>query len=167
MSKAPQTGGRSSWALVLSTLSLLAAVLIAAAALQVWFGLQPMARLRGALGAIGSGKAAKLPDDFPSEVQPLVDDLNNLIEVNAQIVLRARTQAGNLAHALKTPLAILADEAHRLSSSGQAHSATWGRLSPITRAAQPANTRPMPATTLKGMPNGTGRSGLFWCRLRK
>jgi signal transduction histidine kinase len=105
--------------LILS-LSLLAAVLIAAAALQVWFGLQPMARLRGALGAIGSGKAAKLPDDFPSEVQPLVDDLNNLIEVNAQIVLRARTQAGNLAHALKTPLAILAD---RLSSSRQAQSA--------------------------------------------
>jgi signal transduction histidine kinase len=108
--------------LILS-LSLLAAVLIAAAALQVWFGLQPMARLRGALGAIGSGKAAKLPDDFPSEVQPLVDDLNNLIEVNAQMVLRARTQAGNLAHALKTPLAILADEAHRLSSGGQAQSA--------------------------------------------
>jgi signal transduction histidine kinase len=108
--------------LILS-LALLAFVLITAAALQVWFGLQPMARLRGALGAIGSGKAAKLPEDFPSEVQPLVDDLNNLIEVNAQMVLRARTQAGNLAHALKTPLAILADEADRLSSKGQAKSA--------------------------------------------
>ena len=62
------------------SLALLALVLIAAAALQVSFGLQPMTRLRRALGAIGSGKAAKLPSDFPSEVQPLVDDLNNLIE---------------------------------------------------------------------------------------
>jgi signal transduction histidine kinase len=105
------------------SLALLALVLIAAAALQVSFGLQPMTRLRRALGAIGSGKAAKLPGDFPSEVQPLVDDLNNLIEVNAQMVLRARTQAGNLAHALKTPLAVLTDEAYRLASRGQAESA--------------------------------------------
>jgi signal transduction histidine kinase len=94
-----------------------------AAALQVSFGLQPMSRLRRALGAIGSGSAAKLPGDFPSEVQPLVDDLNNLIEINGQMVLRARTQAGNLAHALKTPLAILTDEANRLESRSEAESA--------------------------------------------
>jgi signal transduction histidine kinase len=105
------------------SLGLLALALIAAAAFQVSFGLQPMSRLRRALGAIGSGKAAKLPGDFPSEVQPLVDDLNNLIEVNAQLVLRARAQAGNLAHALKTPLALLTDEAWRLESRGQAESA--------------------------------------------
>jgi signal transduction histidine kinase len=105
------------------SLALLAFVLIMAAALQVSFGLQPMSRLRRALGAIGSGSAAKLPGDFPSEVQPLVDDLNNLIEINRQMVLRARTQAGNLAHALKTPLAILTDEAQRLESRGQAESA--------------------------------------------
>jgi signal transduction histidine kinase len=105
------------------SLALLALVLIAAAALQVWFGLQPMSRLRHALGAVGSGKTAKLPGDFPSEVQSLVDDLNNLIEVNAQMVVRARTQAGNLAHALKTPLAVLNDEADRLAGRGQAVSA--------------------------------------------
>jgi signal transduction histidine kinase len=105
------------------SLGLLAFVLIMAAALQVSFGLQPMSRLRRALGAIGSGSAAKLPGDFPSEVQPLVDDLNNLIEINGQMVLRARTQAGNLAHALKTPLAILTDEANRLESRSEAESA--------------------------------------------
>jgi signal transduction histidine kinase len=105
------------------SLALLALALIAAAALQVSFGLQPMSRLRRALGAIGSGKAAKLPADFPSEVQPLVDDLNNLIEINSQMVLRARAQAGNLAHALKTPLAVLTDEASRLESRGEAESA--------------------------------------------
>ena len=101
------------------SLALLALALITAAGLQVLFGLQPMARLRDALGAIKSGKAAKLLGDFPSEVEPLVGDLNNLIEINAHMVLRARTQAGNLAHALKTPLAILTDEADRMSNRGQ------------------------------------------------
>jgi signal transduction histidine kinase len=101
------------------SLVLLGIVLIVAAGFQVAFGLQPMSRLRGALAAIGSGAARKLPRNFPSEVQPLVDDLNNLIEVNAQMLLRARTQAGNLAHALKTPLAILTDEAYRLDRKGQ------------------------------------------------
>jgi signal transduction histidine kinase len=105
------------------SLFLLSLALIAAAALQVSFGLQPMSRLRRALGAVGSGKAAKLPADFPSEVQPLVDDLNNLLEVNAHMVLRARAQAGNLAHALKTPLAILTDEAGRLEQRGDAEAA--------------------------------------------
>ncbi len=105
------------------SLALLALALITAAGLQVLFGLQPMARLRDALGAIKSGKAAKLLGDFPSEVEPLVGDLNNLIEINAHMVLRARTQAGNLAHALKTPLAILTDEADRMSNRGQIETA--------------------------------------------
>jgi signal transduction histidine kinase len=105
------------------SLALLALVLVAAAALQVSFGLQPMSRLRRALGAIGSGAADTLPGDFPSEVQPLVDDLNHLIEINSQMLLRARAQAGNLAHGLKTPLAILMDEAYRLERRGQAEAA--------------------------------------------
>jgi signal transduction histidine kinase len=105
------------------SLALLALALVGAAALQVLFGLQPMSRLRRALGAIGSGSADKLPGDFPSEVQPLVDDLNNLIEINSQMLLRARAQAGNLAHGLKTPLAILTDEAYRLQRRGETESA--------------------------------------------
>jgi len=104
-------------------LSLLAAVLIAAAALQVAFGLQPMSRLGRALGDVRSGRLTKVPSDFPSEVQPVVDDLNNLIEVNTHIVARARTQAGNLAHVLKTPLAILTGQAHRLASIQQTEAA--------------------------------------------
>ena len=63
------------------SLALLAFVLITAAALQVSLGLQPMSRLRRARGAIESGSAAKLPGDFPSEVQPLVDDLNKVFIV--------------------------------------------------------------------------------------
>lgn len=56
------------------------------------------------------GRAARLPDDSPSEVRPLVQDLNALIDANAEMIRCARAQAGNLAHALKTPLAILVDE---------------------------------------------------------
>jgi signal transduction histidine kinase len=102
---------------------LLAIALTGAAALQVAFGLQPMSRLRRALAAVGSGKTGRLPRSFPTEVQPLVDDLNNLIEVNARMLLRARTQAGNLAHALKTPLAVLTDEAYRLEDRGETEAA--------------------------------------------
>jgi signal transduction histidine kinase len=105
------------------SLILLALALVAAATLQVSFGLRPMSRVRRALGAIGSGSADKLPSDFPSEVQPLVDDLNNLIEINSQMLMRARAQAGNLAHGLKTPLAILVDEADRLKRRGESESA--------------------------------------------
>jgi signal transduction histidine kinase len=106
-----------------TSLGLLAIALSTAAALQVVFGLQPMTRLGRALRAIRSGKATHLPKSFPLEVQPVVDDLNSLIDVNGQMVVRARAQAGNLAHALKTPLAVLADEADRLERRGQAEAA--------------------------------------------
>lgn len=104
-------------ALALS-LGSLALALIAAGILQTWFGLRPMRRLREALRKIRAGEAEILPRDFPSEVRPLVDDLNALIEANTQMVRRARTQAANLAHGLKTPLAVLTDEARRLSARG-------------------------------------------------
>jgi signal transduction histidine kinase len=108
--------------LILS-LSTLAGALIGAGLLQTWFGLRPMRRLREALGNIRAGKADALPNDFPSEVMPLVDDLNALIDANTQMVRRARTQAANLAHGLKTPLAVLADEARRLLARGDAEGA--------------------------------------------
>lgn len=103
--------------LVLS-LGSLALALVGAGVLQTWFGLRPMRRLRDALREVRAGKAEALPPDFPSEVKPLVDDLNALIEANTQMVRRARTQAANLAHGLKTPLAVLTDEARRLSVRG-------------------------------------------------
>lgn len=82
-------------ALVLS-LGALAIALIGAGVLQTWFGLKPMRRLRLALGNIRSGQADALPSDFPSEVRPLVDDLNALIDANTQMIRRARAQAANL-----------------------------------------------------------------------
>lgn len=100
------------------SLSLLAAGLIAAAVAQVVIGLRPMRRLREKLAEVRTGRADRLPEDFPSEVRPLVSDLNALIESNREMVRRARAQAGNLAHALKGPLAILTDEAERLAQAG-------------------------------------------------
>ena len=102
----------------------LAVALLVAAAFQIGFGLAPMRRMRLALGAIRAGEAHRLPNSFPTEVQPLVDDLNALIDTNAAMVRRARTQAGNLAHALKTPLAVLADEARCLDVRGDASGAS-------------------------------------------
>jgi signal transduction histidine kinase len=106
------------------SLALLALALVVAAMLQVGFGLQPMSRLRAALAAIKSGEAAQLPHDFPSEVQPLVDDLSGMMELNRDMLQRARAQAGNLAHGLKTPLAIMTDEAYRLAAKGQTEAAS-------------------------------------------
>nr|WP_313416803.1 HAMP domain-containing sensor histidine kinase [Brevundimonas diminuta] len=106
------------------SLGVIALGLIAAAFLQVSFGLRPLSRVRGALAAVRAGRVARLPEDSPSEVRPLVQDLNALIDANAEMIRRARTQAGNLAHALKTPLAILADEGERMQALGRAEAHT-------------------------------------------
>jgi len=94
-------------------LGALAAGLTIAAIVQVVIGLQPLARLRRQLAAQNAGDISRIEGRFPSEIQPLVDDFNKVLEMNAGIVQRARTQAGNLAHAVKTPLTILANGAAR------------------------------------------------------
>jgi signal transduction histidine kinase len=103
-----------------ASLAIIALGLIAAAVAQVYLGLRPLGRMRDALGAIRRGEASSLPDDLPSEVAPLANDLNALLEANREMVRRARVQAGNLAHGLKTPLSILMDEGQRLAAGGQA-----------------------------------------------
>ena len=79
--------------------------------LQIRFGLRPLHRIEATLNAIRSGKSQRLADDFPTEIEPLAHEINSLLDHNAAIIERARTQAGNLAHALKTPLTILRNEA--------------------------------------------------------
>ncbi len=105
------------------SLAVLAAGLIVAAGVQVWMGLAPLRALRLALGQIHSGKTQRLEGQFPIEVMPLIDDFNQVLAQNAQVVERARTHAGNLAHALKTPLSVLANAAHAQgdAASGLAH----------------------------------------------
>ncbi|MBK1667790.1 hypothetical protein CKO28_07050 [Rhodovibrio sodomensis] len=120
-------------ALVLS-LGVLGLGLIAAAVGQVAGGLRPLARLRRALAEVRAGRAQRLDGSYPAEIQPLVDDLNAVLQRNAAVVERARTQAGNLAHGLKTPLSVLSNEAGALAQAGQ--NAFAERIAEQTRAMQ-------------------------------
>ncbi len=87
--------------------------LAGAVAIQVWIGLRPLRRMRGALADIRTGRTDRMAGDWPTEVRPLVRELDALMEHNAAVVERARTHVGNLAHALKTPLAVLGNEMGR------------------------------------------------------
>ncbi|MDG1437697.1 MAG: ATP-binding protein [Emcibacteraceae bacterium] len=91
--------------------------LMAASLMQVFLGLRPLAHVKETLGQVRSGEKEYLPNDFPSEIQPLADELNALIDHNNEIIERSRTQVGNLAHALKTPIAVLRNEA-RMNEGG-------------------------------------------------
>ncbi len=93
--------------------------LIGAAFAQIAFGLAPLRRIRAGLQAVQRGEAARLPADLPGEVAPLAENVNALLDAKEEMVRHARIQAGNLAHALKTPLAILQDEGRRLEAAGQ------------------------------------------------
>ncbi len=93
-------------------LGVLALGLVTAAIFQVVIALAPLQRLHKALGAVRNGENHRLKGDFPVEIEPLVKEFNTVLAQNNEIVARARTQAGNLAHALKTPLSVLANAAH-------------------------------------------------------
>jgi signal transduction histidine kinase len=93
------------------TFSILAAVLLLTTTFQVRFGLAPLKRITDSLTAIRSGSAERLAGKFPEEIAPLARETNALIEANKEIVERARTHVGNLAHALKTPLSVMVNEA--------------------------------------------------------
>jgi signal transduction histidine kinase len=83
-------------------------------------GLSPLDEMRRRLGAVRAGTAQRVEGRYPSEIQPLVVELNALLAHQEQAVGRAHAKAGDLAHGLKTPLAILANEAERASAAGQA-----------------------------------------------
>jgi len=85
-------------------------ILAIAMLIQVRIGLMPLRRVKTALAAIRNGTAERLTGSFPSEIAPLADELNALIEHDAEVIERSRTHVGNLAHALKTPLSVLANE---------------------------------------------------------
>ena len=85
---------------------------------QVTYGLWPLHRVGLHLMAIRRGEQRLMPEDLPPEVTPLTSSLNQMILANDEVVQRARIQAANLAHALRTPLAVLLDEAGRLEAAG-------------------------------------------------
>jgi len=81
-------------------------------------GLTPFAALRARMNAVRDGREQRIEGDFPGEVQPLIDDLNQLLASREEAVRRARATAGDLAHGLKTPLAVLTHEADRAEQGG-------------------------------------------------
>lgn len=96
---------------LVTSLVLLGAGLVLAMLVQVRFGLRPLRKMQADLSEIRQGRADELKGDYPTEIRPVADELNLLIQSNVEIVERARTQVGNLAHALKTPLSVLTNEA--------------------------------------------------------
>lgn len=96
--------------IALGLIAFFAVALVAGLVLQVRFGLAPLFRMRHAVAAVREGQAERVEGQFPSELQPLGDELNSLIDHSREVVERARTHVGNLAHALKTPIAVLLNE---------------------------------------------------------
>ncbi|MEM9055040.1 MAG: sensor histidine kinase, partial [Pseudomonadota bacterium] len=97
--------------LLIAMLTLAGGTLIAMA-LGLRYALRPLDRIQSDISDVREGRAAALTGDYPVEVQPLSEELNKLLEHNRSVVSRARTHVGNLAHALKTPLAVLYNEAN-------------------------------------------------------
>ena len=85
--------------------------LIILAALQAVYGLWPLRRVRQAIVSIRSGERSRIEESFPREIEPLKDELNALLAHNEQQAEEARRHAGNLAHALKTPLTVITNAA--------------------------------------------------------
>jgi signal transduction histidine kinase len=96
---------------IVITFTALTMALLLTTALQVRFGLAPLTRISESLAAIRSGRAERLQGEFPVEIAPLARETNALIDANREIVERARTHVGNLAHALKTPISVIVNEA--------------------------------------------------------
>jgi len=95
----------------------LALALLGSTALAVRFGLQPLRELRDGVAAIRRGEAVRIEGEFPHDVAPLAEEVNLLLDANREILDRARTQVGNLAHALKTPLSVIVNEADSASAA--------------------------------------------------
>jgi len=97
--------------MLIAALAVLGLGLVVATFFQVRFGLSPLRAMRQNLAEIRSGEAEQLQGEQPEEIRPLQQELNALIQSNREIVDRARTHVGNLAHALKTPLTVISNEA--------------------------------------------------------
>jgi len=109
-SSANEGASRLRTTLVLAMITLAGGTIIAMA-VGLRMALRPFNRIQSDIADVREGRRANLRDDYPIEVQPLSEELNKLLSHNRSVVQRARTHVGNLAHALKTPLAVLRNEA--------------------------------------------------------
>lgn len=102
---------RNFMAATAAAFGLLSAGLVGAVVIQVRVGLRPLFRLQREVGDVRRGKAERLSGDYPTELEPLAQELNALLQHNQETVERQRTHVGNLAHALKTPISVMMTEA--------------------------------------------------------
>ncbi len=109
----------AAWEVHWTIIGFTAAILMVVGFTQLRRSLSPFDELRRRLRAVRAGEAPRVDGTYPLEVQPVIDDLNALLEHQASAVARAQARAGDLAHGLKTPLAVLAQEAGRASEAGQ------------------------------------------------
>ena len=89
--------------------------------LQISWSLLPLKRLQKKLKEVREGEAENLDGKYPTEIMPVIDDLNALLFHYQELLLRARNHAGNLSHALKTPISILNNEVNKLPQEAQTH----------------------------------------------
>ena len=102
-----------------SLLALVGATLATTAVSVVRRGLSPFHLLRDRLASVRDGRTTRLVGEYPTEVEPLVNDLNALLDEREERISRAVAKAGDLAHGLKTPLAVLAQDVERAQAAGQ------------------------------------------------
>ena len=86
-------------------------MLAAMSAFVARIALRPISRLSRAVESVREGDSAEVSGTYPTEIAPLAEEVNELLRSNTQIIERARNQVGNLAHGLKTPIAVLRNEA--------------------------------------------------------
>jgi signal transduction histidine kinase len=99
-------------------MALLAGLLLMGASTQVVFGLRPLRDIQARLAQVRSGEIRRLEGRFPVEVMPLVAETNALLDAQDAALDVARTRAGDLAHGLKTPLAVMATQSRALRRRG-------------------------------------------------
>jgi signal transduction histidine kinase len=99
-------------------LGILYAVLLGASYLQIIIGLRPLEALRRGVETVRLGTSKMIAGSYPTEVRPLVEEVNGLLSERGQQLERARQRASNLAHGLKTPLTVMSTLAENISASG-------------------------------------------------
>jgi signal transduction histidine kinase len=149
-----------------TAMGILAGAFVVGGLFLVQRAVAPLWSLRASLSSLREGRSQRIEGDYPTEVQPLVNDLNALLEDRERAIARALTTAGDLAHGLKTPLAVLAQEAEQAGAAGHHDLATTlGQLVErmkrqidyhLARARATASTRAAPGLRCPVLPSVEG-----------
>ncbi len=129
-------------------MAVLALILIVSSYVQISLGLRPLDRIRVGIAAVRRQDASRFDEPIPSEVRPLVEELNGLLTVHERDLARAREGAADLAHGLKTPLAALRGDAANLRARGD--NATADQIDGLVDAMLRSVERELVRTRIRG-----------------